>query len=72
MQSNLATDLPSAKLKTLTISGLDSLTSSMSFFYDYEAPNVVAEAGTYKIVRIPWRNELQTDDALSYEKGVIL
>ena len=68
MQSNLATDLPSAKLKTLTISGLDSLTSSMSFFYDYEAPNVVAEAGTYKIVRIPWRNELQTDDALSYEK----
>lgn len=67
MQTSLASDIPSAKINDLVIMGADSLTESISIFYQYEAPNSVAEAGTYKIVRIPWRNELSTDDALTYE-----
>ncbi len=49
------------------IIGADSLSENMSMYYTYEAPNSVAEAGTYKIIRIPWRNELSTDNALTYE-----
>ena len=68
LQSSLASDIPSARVGDMLITGVDSLSDHVSLFYQYEAPNTVAEAGTYKIIRIPWRNELTTDDALSYEK----
>ncbi|MEY3688729.1 MAG: hypothetical protein RIT37_291, partial [Bacteroidota bacterium] len=67
MQTALASDIPSAKINDLVIIGADSLSENMSMYYTYEAPNSVAEAGTYKIIRIPWRNELSTDNALTYE-----
>jgi tetratricopeptide (TPR) repeat protein len=67
MQTSLASDIPSAKINSLVIMGADSLSESISVIYQYEAPNTVAEAGTYKIIRIPWRNELSTDNALTYE-----
>jgi hypothetical protein len=67
MQTALAADIPSAKINDLMIIGADSLSESISIYYQYEAPNTVAEAGTYKIIRIPWRNELSTDNALTYE-----
>ena len=70
MQTALASDIPSAKINDLIITGVDSLSESISIYYQYEAPNTVAEAGTYKIIRIPWRNELSTDNALTYENRV--
>jgi len=68
LQSSLASDIPSARVSDMGILGVDSLADHVSILYRYEAPNTVAEAGTYKIVRIPWRNELPSEDALSYEK----
>ncbi len=68
LQSSLASDIPSARVVDMAIIGVDSLSDKVSLFYQYEAPNTVAEAGTYKIVRIPWRNELASEDALSYEQ----
>jgi tetratricopeptide (TPR) repeat protein len=68
MQTALASEIPSAKITDLMILGADSLSESISMYYQYEAPNTVAEAGTYKIIRIPWRNELSADNALTYEK----
>ena len=68
LQSSLAADIPSARVVDMLTVGVDSLSDQVSLFYQYEAPNTVAEAGTYKIIRIPWRNELVSEDALSYER----
>jgi tetratricopeptide (TPR) repeat protein len=67
-QTSLAVDLPNIKLKDLMVNGLDTLSTHLRMVYSCEVPGYMLEAGTYKIMRLPWRNELEPDEALAYEQ----
>ncbi|MBS1537645.1 MAG: DUF3857 domain-containing protein [Bacteroidetes bacterium] len=67
MQSELSSEFPSVKLKKFDVSNLEDLSSSIVYGYTCEIPNYVTDAGDFKLVKIPWKDDLRADDALSYD-----
>ena len=67
MQSELSSEFPSVKLTKFDVSNLEDLTSSVTYKYTCGIPNYMTDAGDFKLVKIPWRDDLRADDALSYE-----
>ena len=56
------------ELEDLEFENLDELKSHLYYSYEYEIPNYVSDAGTFKILPIPWRDKFEPEKALSYEE----
>jgi hypothetical protein len=67
LTEQLSKDFPNVNLKTLEFSDLDELNNSVSYYFEYEVPQYVTEAGSFKILPVPWRDKLQPNRALSYD-----
>ena len=67
LTEQLSKDFPNVNLKALEFTDLDELNNSVSYYFEYEVPQLVTEAGSFKILPIPWRDKLQPNRALSYE-----
>lgn len=68
MLSELSAEYPSVKLTSFEISDLDKLAPTVEFGYTCEIPNYMTEAGDFKLLKLPWRDDLRADDAFGYEK----
>ncbi|MBK9246788.1 MAG: DUF3857 domain-containing protein [Ignavibacteria bacterium] len=68
MLSELSSEYPSVKLTTFEISDLENLAPRVQFAYSCEIPNYLTEAGDFKLLKLPWRDDLRADDAFGYEK----
>ncbi len=68
MQSELSSEFPSVKLTKFDVSNLEDLASSVTYGYTCGIPNYMTDAGDFKLVKIPWRDDLRADDAFSYER----
>lgn len=67
LTEQLSKDFPNVSLKHLEFSNLDELNTSVSYQFEYEVPQFVIEAGSVKILPVPWRDKLQANRALSYD-----
>jgi len=70
MLTELSSEYPSVKLTAFEISDLDNLTPKVQFAYSCEIPNYLTEAGDFKLLKLPWRDDLRADDAFGYEKRI--
>jgi tetratricopeptide (TPR) repeat protein len=67
LTEQLTKDFPNVNLKSLEFSDLDELNNSVSYYFEYQVPQFVTEAGSFKILPVPWRDKLQPNRALSYD-----
>lgn len=63
----LSQDYPDVELTDFEIINIDSITPSLIYHYQFNAPNYLTEAGEMLILRIPWADKLSPSKALSYE-----
>jgi tetratricopeptide (TPR) repeat protein len=70
MQSELSSEFPSVKLTKFDVSSLENLAPSVTYSYTCNIPNYMTDAGDFKLVKIPWRDDLRADDALAYEHRI--
>jgi cytochrome c-type biogenesis protein CcmH/NrfG/transglutaminase-like putative cysteine protease len=64
--TGLSATYPGVKLVKFGAENLDNLQPEVHYFYTYEAPLYVSEAGTYKFLKVPWDHPAYADEALSY------
>lgn len=55
-------------LGDLTFENLENLAPSASYAYHFDVENYLAEAGSFKILKMPWNHPAEAEEALSYEK----
>lgn len=67
LQSSLSVEYPNVKLTALQMSDLEQLTSKETYIYSYTIPNFLTEAGSYRLLKMPWQNGLEPDNSMSYE-----
>ncbi|MBN2104911.1 DUF3857 domain-containing protein [bacterium] len=65
---NLTRDYPSLELKSFTIENIDSIASDIHYYYEFTVPEYMNEAGSFKIVKIPWTDAVDPNRALSYDQ----
>lgn len=68
LQTSLSVEYPNVKLTGLQMSDLEQLTSKETYTYSYTVPNLLTEAGSYRLLKLPWQNALEPDNSLSYDK----
>lgn len=57
-----------SSLGELTFENLENLAPSASYTYHFAVENYLAEAGSFRILKMPWNHPAEADEALSYEK----
>lgn len=67
LQSSLSVEYPNVKLTALQMSDLEQLTPKETYTYAYTIPNFLTEAGSYRLLKMPWQNALNPDNSMSYE-----
>ncbi|HRI31750.1 MAG TPA: transglutaminase domain-containing protein, partial [Candidatus Kapabacteria bacterium] len=67
LQSSLSVEYPNVKLTALQMSDLEQLTPKETYTYAYTIPNFLTEAGSYRLLKMPWQNALSPDNSMSYE-----
>ncbi len=58
---------PNVKLNDIRFENLDNLSPGASYAYQFEVPNYLSEAGSFRILKMPWNHAEESDRALSYE-----
>ena len=67
LSESLSRDFPGVVLKSLAVSNVDAPDNIMVDTYDFAVPHYVTETGSYRFLKIPWADNLEPDQALSYE-----
>ena len=65
LTESLSEDYPQVKLHDYEFNNLDDLAPVIHYSYSFEAPNVVALAGEFKMMKTPWQYVLWPEDALT-------
>ncbi len=59
---------PNVRLKSVKFERLDTLAQSVLIQETFDAPRHITDVGNFKLLKMPWFNTLQLDDAFSYEE----
>ena len=65
---NLNRDYPNLELKSFVIENIDSIAPDIRYHYKFKVPAYVNEAGSFKIVRMPWTDAVDPNRAISYDQ----
>ncbi|MBN1783048.1 DUF3857 domain-containing protein [bacterium] len=65
---NLNRDYPNLELHSFVIDHIDSVAPDIHYTYDFSMPQYINDAGSFKIMKMPWTDALRPDRALSYDK----
>ncbi|MBS1911955.1 MAG: DUF3857 domain-containing protein [Bacteroidetes bacterium] len=66
--AGLGTSYTNVKLRNFSFENLDNIAPSASYAYDFDVPDYLAEAGTFRILKMPWSHPAESNRAFSYEK----
>jgi predicted Zn-dependent protease len=64
----IASSYTSAELLTFKFSGLNSPDSSVVYEYEYKVPNYLGDAAGFKIMKLPWTDDLQANSGFAPDK----
>ena len=64
---SLASDYPNVKVLKFSINNLDTLTSELSYEYEFTVPNYINDAGGFKFFKIPWADNEHANKGISYD-----
>lgn len=66
--ASISSGYPNVKLTSFAIDNINTLTPDARFSYECEIPSYLSDAGSFKLLRVPWARYAEPDRALSYEK----
>lgn len=67
MTTSLGEEFPNARLLSFETRDIGGPLPTAGYTYRFEVPNYLDDAGSYKMLRLPWRTAVDADQALSYE-----
>lgn len=68
MVASLGEEFPNAKLLSMEIDHVDAPHPTAGYTYRFAVPDYINDAGSFKMLKLPWRTSANADQALSYEK----
>jgi Tfp pilus assembly protein PilF len=68
MTSWLGEEFPNAKLVSMETADIDAPLPSASYTYRFEVSEYLNDAGSFKMLKLPWLTSAGTSQGLSYEK----
>ena len=63
----LASEFPNVSVEDVSVKNIDRLDSELDDHYSYSVPQFLSDAGNFKLMRMPWADKLEPNEALSYK-----
>lgn len=64
----LVKDNPTVKLINFNLTKMDTLSYDMEYDYEYTVQNYTTNAGNYHFLKVPWSDDIISNEAISYEE----
>jgi tetratricopeptide (TPR) repeat protein len=68
LAEDLSQSYPGVRVNKYAVENADSLEPNLHYSMDYDIPRYVTESGGLKFLKIPWRERLWPNEALSYRE----